>query len=106
MRPSLYLLKKQNGRTEVTLKTEVQVVVVDLDRSKDYPLNFVCVLPQTVILPGKHANIFGKIFGSSSLEVAITLLKRALKREKDDEIREELAKRLKILKPLSIHLKS
>ena len=106
MRPSLYLLKKQNGRTEVTLKTEVQVVVVDLDRSKDYPLNFVCVLPQTAILPGKHANIFGKIFGSSSLEVAITLLKLALKRGKDDEIREELAKRLKILKPLSIHLKS
>jgi hypothetical protein len=39
MRPSLYLLKKQIGRTEVAMKTEVQVVVVDLDRSKDYPLN-------------------------------------------------------------------
>jgi hypothetical protein len=99
MRPRLYLLKKQNGRTEVTIKTEVQVVVVDLDRSKDYPLNFVCVFPQTVISLGKHTNIFGKIFGTSSLEVARTLLKRALKREKDDEIREKLTKRLKVLKP-------
>jgi len=99
MRPSLYLLKKQNGRTEVTKNTEVQVVVVDLDRSIDYPLNFVCVLPQAVISPGKHINIFCKIFGTSSLEVARTLLKRALKREKDAEIREELKKRLKVLKP-------
>ena len=99
MRPSLYLLKKQNGRTEVTMKTEVQVVVVDLDRSKEYPLNFVCVLPQTVISLGKHSNIFGKIFGTSSLAVAKKLLQGALKREKDAEIRSELTKRLKVLKP-------
>src|SRR5665647_1240567 len=99
MRPRLYLLKKQNGRTEVTMNTEVQVVVVDLDRSKDYPLNFVCVFPQTATSLGKQSNIFSKIFGTSSLEVARKLLHRALKREKDTEIKKELTKRLKALKP-------
>ena len=98
MRPSLYMLKKQNGRTEFTIETDVHVVVVDLDRSKDYPLNFVCILPQTIISLGKHSNLFSKIFGSTSLEVAKKLLQRALKREKDADIREELAKRLKLLK--------
>jgi len=98
MRPSLYMLKKQNGRTEFTSETDVQVVVIDLDRSKDYPLNFICILPQTIISLGKHSNLFGKIFGSSSLVVAKKLLQRALKREKDAEIRKELTKRLKILK--------
>jgi hypothetical protein len=98
MRPSLYMLKKQNGRTEFTIETDVHVVVVDLDRSKDYPLNFVCILPQTILSLGKHSNLFGKIFGSTSLEVAKKLLQRALKREKDADIRKELAKRLKLLK--------
>jgi hypothetical protein len=92
------MLKKQNGRTEFTSETDVQVVVIDLDRSKDYPLNFICILPQTIISLGKHSNLFCKIFGSSSLVVAKKLLQRALKREKDAEIRKELTKRLKILK--------
>jgi len=98
MRPNLYLLKKQNGRTEFTMKTEVQVVVVDLDKSKDYPLNFVCIFPQTATSVGKHSNIFSKVFGTNSSEVAIQLLQRALKREKDAEIRSELKKRLHAVK--------
>ena len=80
------------------MKTDVQVVVVDLDRSKNYPLNFVCIFPQTIISPGKHSNLFGKIFGTRSLEVARILLQKALRREKDAEIRKELTKRLKLLK--------
>jgi hypothetical protein len=99
MKPSLYLLKKQNGRTEATMNTEVHVVVVDLDKSKKYPLNFVCILPQTATRLRKHTNIFSKIFGPSSSDVARQLLHRALKREKDTEIKKELTKRLKALKP-------
>jgi hypothetical protein len=97
MRASLYLLKKQNGRTEFTMKTDVQVVV-DLDRSKEYPLNFICVLPQIIMSPGKNSNLFGKTFGNSSLDVARKLIYRALKKEKDSEIRKELKKRLNLLK--------
>jgi hypothetical protein len=98
MKPSLYLLKKQSGRTEYSTKTEVQVVVVDLDKSKNYPLNFVCILPQKVLSLGKPSNIFGQVFGTSSLGVAKKLLIRALKNETDNEIRTELTKRLRALK--------
>ncbi len=61
MRPSLYMLKRHNGRTEYSMKTEVQVVVVDLDKSKQYPLNFVCILPQSTASLGKPSSIFGRV---------------------------------------------
>jgi len=98
MRPSLYLFKKENGRSEYSMKTEVQVVVVDLDKSRKYPQNFVCILPQTAISRGKTSNIFNTVFGSNSLEVAKKLLHRALKSEQDDDIRKELQTRLRTLK--------
>ena len=101
MKPSLYLLKKQNGRTEHSMKTEVQVVVVDLDKSRYYPLNFVCILPQTAISLRKPSSIFSRIFGPSSLQVARELLHSALKREKDDDIKKELHTRLRALKTYS-----
>ena len=98
MKPSLYLFKKENGRSEYSMKTEVQVVVVDLDKSKKYPQNFVCILPQTAVSRGKPSNIFNKVFGPSSLEIAKKLLHRALKSEQDDDIRKELQARLRTLK--------
>ena len=98
MRPSLYLFKKENGRSEYSMKTEVQVVVVDLDKSRKYPQNFVCILPQTAISRGKTSNIFNKVFGQNSLEVAKKLLHRALKSEQDEDIRKELQTRLRTLK--------
>jgi ABC-type oligopeptide transport system substrate-binding subunit len=98
MKPSLYLFKKENGRSEYSMKTEVQIVVVDLDKSKKYPQNFVCILPQTAISPGRTPNIFSKVFGQDSLEVAKKLLHKALKSEQDDDIRKELQTRLKTLK--------
>ena len=101
MKPSLYLFKREIGRSEYSLKTEVQVVVVDLDKSKKYPQNFVCILPQTAISTGKPSNIFSKIFGQNSLEVAKKLLHSALKKEQDDDIRKELTKRLRALKTCS-----
>ena len=83
------------------MKTEVQVVVVDLDKSGNYPLNFVCILPQTTTSLGKPSNAFSRVFGTSSLEVARKLLCRALKKEDDDDIRKELAKRLRAIKDYS-----
>jgi hypothetical protein len=50
---------------------------------------------------GKPSNIFGKVFGASSLEIAIKLLHRALKKEKDIDIRKELTKRLRAPKTYS-----
>jgi len=98
MRPSLYLFKRESGRSEYSMKTEVQVVVVDLDKSRKYPQNFVCILPQTSISRAKPSNIFNKVFGQNSLEVAERLLHRALQREQDQDIRKELQTRLRTLK--------
>ncbi len=100
MRPSLYLLKKHSGRSEYSRKTEVQVVVVDLDKSKQYPLNFVCILPQTTGSLGKPSSIW-QSFWCKQLEVAHKLLYRALKKEKDEDVRKELTKRLRALKSYS-----
>ena len=43
MNLKLYAVKKGNQK----LDRNVQLVVVDLDKGKRYPLNFVCILPDT-----------------------------------------------------------
>ena len=42
MNLKLYAVKKGNQK----LDRNVQLVVVDLDKGKRYPLNFVCILPR------------------------------------------------------------
>ncbi len=79
--------------------------VIDPNKLKGYPANFVCVLPKKIVDPGKPMSEFGKIFGVKSSEFAIELLKDALKQEKDEKVKTELEKRLKLLelrKPLLI----
>jgi hypothetical protein len=95
MRPRLYLLKREIGRTIENPKTEVHFVVVDSDTSKDYPLNFICVLPQIQGLVNRHS-IFGKIFGEGSVPLAKRLLSKALTQERDLEIKVEVERRLKM----------
>ena len=95
MRPSLYLLKREIGRTIENPKTEVHFVVVDSDASKDYPFNFICVLPQIQSLVNKRS-IFGRIFGEASVPLAKRLLTKALTHENDSEIKVEVEKRLKM----------
>jgi hypothetical protein len=75
--------------------------VVDLDRAKDYPVNFVCVLPMRVESSGEAHNIFMKVFGAESLTVAKRLLVDALEREQDFDVRGEIERRLKLLEPKS-----
>ncbi len=95
MKPNLYFLKKEIGRTIENQKTEVHFVVVDSDTSKDYPLNFICVLPQIQGLI-KGRSTFGKIFGEESVPLAKRLLSKALIKERDFEIKVEVEKRLKM----------
>jgi hypothetical protein len=77
----------------------IRLAVLDLDRSKNYPANFVCLLPMNLRANSKADNTFSKIFGSGSLELAKQLLTKALKTEKDSEIKTEIAKRLELLEP-------
>jgi hypothetical protein len=73
----------------------VQLVVVDLDKSKRYPLNFVCILPRYFRLLEKRSSKFAKLFGEKSFYVAKKLLTEAARHEDDPEIKEVINKRLK-----------
>ena len=95
MKPRLYFLKSEIGRKIENQKTEVHFVVVDPDNSRDYPFNFICVLPKTHGLVNRHST-FGKIFGEDSVPLAKQLLSKALTHERDREIKVEVEKRLKM----------
>ena len=73
----------------------IQLVVVDLDKSKRYPLNFVCVLPRYFRVLEKRSSKFAKLFGEKSLSLAKKLLLDAKHNEDDPEITTIINKRLK-----------
>ncbi len=73
----------------------IQLVVVDLDKSKYYPLNFVCVLPRYFRILEKRSSKFAKLFGEKSLCMAKKLLFDAQHNEDDPEIKTVINKRIK-----------
>ena len=75
----------------------IQLVVVDLDRSKKYPLNFVCVLPRYFRILEKRSSKFAKLFGEKSLCTAKKLLLDAAHNEDDPEIKTIITKRIKAI---------
>ena len=77
--------------------THLRFAVVDLNKSEDYPENFVSMLPMRINSDGKMPSAFTKFFGNKSLETARRLLTEALKTEDDSEIKAEIARRLNLL---------
>jgi hypothetical protein len=77
--------------------------VVDLEKSSDYPANFVCLLP--TIVSNDANNVFCRIFGDRSVGQAILLLTKALKYEDKPEIKAEIKRRLKLLEPKNMMAK-
>jgi hypothetical protein len=71
--------------------------VVDLDRSKSYPSNFVCMLPMQISGKTRMESTFMKAFGDKSIEQARALLAKALVTEGDAEVKAEIERRLKML---------
>jgi hypothetical protein len=98
MNLKLYILKRDDAR-DYTLRTYIRFAVIDLDRSKKYPENFVCVLPQQLSSIVGQSSVFANLFGGKSLELAKKLLSDALKTEDDTEIKAEIEKRLKTFQP-------
>ena len=80
MNLKLYAIRKGNQKVDAKC---VQLVVVDLDKNKRYPLNFVCVLPRYFRLLEKRSSNFAKIFGDRSICTAKNLLAEAKHREDD-----------------------
>jgi hypothetical protein len=91
MKLKLYAIKKGNQQ----LDNDVQLVVVDIDKSNHYPLNFVCVLPRYFRLLEKRSSQFAKTFGPKSLCLAKRLLQEADKKEEDPQIKKVINKRIK-----------
>ena len=73
--------------------------VVDLNKSKSYPENFVSMLPMRIDSGGKLPSAFTKFFGGKSLETARRLLTESLKTEGDSEVKAEIERRLTLLEP-------
>jgi hypothetical protein len=84
----------------------LRFAVVDLNKSKSYPENFVSMLPMRIDSDGKMPSTFTKFFGNKSLEIARGLLTESLKKEDDSEIKAEIERRLNLLEPNPlIHIK-
>jgi hypothetical protein len=90
---------------DYSLGRRFRFAVVDLDKGKDYPMNFVCMLPLQLAHKGKGSSVFVNVFGDRSLEVAKGLLLDALEIESDAEVRAELGRRLKLLEAKPINQK-
>ena len=96
MKLKLRIFKKE---TKDYTKTQYRIAIIDLDRSKQYPQNFVCMLPKNIKLKSKPSSIFEGIFGNQSLEMANQLLEKALKTRPDSETTKTIRERLKLLNP-------
>jgi hypothetical protein len=92
MNLKLYAIKNATQQTN-----RIQLVVVDLDKSKRYPLNFVCVFPHYFRILEKRSSKFAKLFGEKSLCLAKKLLVDAWRSEDDPEIKTAINKRIKAI---------
>jgi formylmethanofuran dehydrogenase subunit E len=77
--------------------------VVDSDKSKSYPSNFICMLPSQISVDQKKNNVFSKMFGDHCEEQAKTLLTHALVNENDLDVKNEIERRLKLLDPKTVN---
>ena len=69
MRASLQI-HKHDDADDYSAGKRFRFVVVDLNKGKDYPVNFVCLLPMQPNSLGKGFSVFVGIFGDKSLIAA------------------------------------
>jgi len=98
MKLRLYVSKIDDVR-DYSQRGYIRFAVIDLDKSKNYPANYVCMLPQQPRANCKAHNVFSELFGNDCLELAKRLLSEALKAENDSEVKAEMEKRLALLEP-------
>ena len=100
MKLRLYASKLEDAKV-YSQRGYIRFAVIDLEKSENYPANYVCMLPLQPSINGKGHNIFSELFGKDSLELAKRLLNEALKTEHDSEIKANIEERLKLLEPKS-----
>jgi hypothetical protein len=93
-------ISKQAKNKPSGLTEELVFTILDLDKAKDYPANFVCLLPKNLQRECKPNNSqFSVIFGDNSNKIATKLLTDALRSENDIIVRDEIERRLKAIEP-------
>ena len=100
MNLKLHITKNYNIK-DYTKPGHIRIAVVDKDISKDYPANFVCMLPKTFNPNATIQNKFQEKYGPKSKEIIKKLLDQELKTEDDQVIKKELLARLKLIDPKS-----
>ena len=95
----LCILKQDDTADWSDMQQRFRFAVVNLDRAKEYPLNFVCILPMRLNSKVEKRTEFEKHFGGESLEVAKKLLSDALKSAEGEDVRGEIERRLSLLVP-------
>ena len=96
MKLKLKITKKE---TKNYTKPKLRFIVIDQDKSKQYPQNFLCILPKTIKNQQIPANNFERIFGYKSIDNSKQLLQKALRSRPNVKIRTEIRKRQKMLNP-------
>jgi len=99
-------VSKFDNASDNSVGKSFRFAVVDLDKGRDYPLNFVCLLPLNIKPEVKSVSIFSGVFGEESLPVAKRLLAEALEREDEAEVRGEIERRLRLLEPKPVFEKT
>ena len=99
MNLQLLITKKEYSYYNNGTKAKHLFAVIDLDKSKQYPRNFVSVLPMHISAIVKPSNVFERLFGNESLKIANQLLHKALKSRPDSETADAIRKRIKLLVP-------
>ena len=84
------------------LRRSFRFAVVDFSKSKSYPQNFVCMLP-VKLGAVKSDSVFLHVFKDKSLEQAKVLLKAALERADDSDVKVEIERRLLLLEPKGVN---
>jgi ribosomal protein L32 len=102
MKLGLHISKLDNA-VDYSVGRRFRFAVVDLDKGKGYPMNFVCKLPTLINAHGKSESVFLRVFGDKSVEQARALLTGALEMEEDSDVKAEITRRLNLLelKPIS-----
>jgi hypothetical protein len=90
---------KTNFKGDYNTGRHIRFAVVDMDKSKEYPANYVCLLPANPRANGKVHSTFSRLFENDSLELAKTLLAKASITESDLETKAEIERRLGLLEP-------
>jgi hypothetical protein len=96
--PQLRILKGKTTK-DYTPRRRLRFAIIDKDQTREYPTNFICILPQHMNTATAEASVFAKTFQENRADIAKRLLTDALQREQDPQIKKEIESRLRQLEP-------